>query len=197
MIIASFIFVVITYILCREQVDDINTKTYETVKRIEIQNTTNENVIKNNVIEKVDINLPEYVDIPRQYRGFNVIGKIKIPKLGIEKYILETTTESALKVAVARTYGPDVNEIGNLCISGHNYTQTFGRIKELEIGDEIILTDKYSREKVYTVYKNYKVLPNDTECLSQDTEGEREVTLITCTLGAIKRNIIKAIEKYD
>ena len=82
-------------------------------------------------------------------------------------------------------------------MSGHNYTQTFGRIKELEIGDEIILTDKYSREKVYTVYKNYKVLPNDTECLDQDTEGEREVTLITCTLGAIKRNIIKAIEKYD
>jgi len=177
--------------------DEINTKTYETVKRIQIKENIVTNIVTQNIVDNIDINLPEYVDLPREYKGYNVIGKIIIPKLQIEKYILAETTDAALKVAVTKTYGPDVNEIGNLCISGHNYVQTFGRIKELEIGDEIILKDKYSREKTYTVYKNYKVLPNEVECLSQETGGEREVTLITCTLGAIKRNIIKAIEKYD
>ncbi len=195
-IIISIAFVILTYMLCSEQVDDINTKTYETVKRISTyENTTNS--IKKNVEKNEKINLPEYVDLPREYKGYEVIGKILIPKLKIEKYILGTTTDEALKVAVTKTCGPDVNEIGNLCISGHNYVQTFGRIKELEIGDEIILIDKFSRKRTYIVYKNYKVLPNDVECLSQNTEDEREVTLITCTLGAIKRNIIKAIEKYD
>ena len=102
-----------------------------------------------------------------------------------------------MKVAVTKTYGPKANEIGNFCISGHNYVQTFGRLKELEVGDKIIITDTYNQEVMYQIYKTYKVLPNDTSCLSQETNGEREVTLITCTLGAIKRNIVKAVEIYD
>lgn len=126
-----------------------------------------------------------------------MVGKIEIPKLEIEKNILEETSEESLKVAVTKVCGPKVNGIGNLCISGHNYVQTFGRIKELEIGDTIILTDTYNRQITYQIYKTYKVYPNDTSCLSQETNGEREVTLITCTLGAIKRNIVKAIEVYD
>ena len=84
-----------------------------------------------------------------------------------------------------------------MCIAGHNYTQTFGRLKELEKGDILILTDTYDRKITYQIYDTFKVSPTDTSCLSQDTKGEKEVTLITCTLGAIKRQIIKAIEVYD
>lgn len=45
--------------------------------------------------------------------------------------------------------------------------------------------------------KNCFFYTKETECLSQNTNGEREITLITCTTGAIKRLIIKAIELYD
>lgn len=57
----------------------------------------------------------------------------------------------------------------------------FGGIKKLEQGDEIILTDTYDRRVTYKVYENYQIDPKNVECLKQDTGGEREVTLITCT----------------
>ena len=39
--------------------------------------------------------------------------------------------------------------------------------------------------------------PEEVEVLSQDTKEEREVTLITCTFGAVKRIVVKASEVYD
>ena len=74
-------------------------------------------------------------------------------------------------------------------MAGHNYrnNKMFGGIKKLEIGDKII----------YEVYKNYQTDPKDVTSLSQDTGEEKEITLITCTAGAIKRVIVKAVEVYD
>lgn len=195
--ILAFIFLVCIFNICIDQVDKFSFKTREVSSKV---NTLQSNSIKTDKIEiksNVNTNLKEYESFPKEYRGYKTVGKIKIPKLEIEKYILEETTQESLKVAVTKTYGPKANEIGNFCISGHNYVQTFGRLKELEIGDKIIITDTYNREITYQVYKIYKVDPSDTSCLSQETNGEREVTLITCTLGAIKRNIVKAIEVYD
>ena len=73
----------------------------------------------------------------------------------------------------------------------------FGGIKKLEKGDTIILTDTYGDSITYEVYKNYQTDPKDVSSLNQETMGEREVTLITCTAGAIKRVIVKAVEVYD
>ena len=194
-IVFTIMFFVILSIILLEQIDIKSTKTTETTKKIPIALETYETEKIEVQEEKID--LPEYTNLPREWKGYEVIGKIEIPKLNLEKYILSETSQQALKVAVTKTAGPRVNEIGNLCIAGHNYTQTFGRLKELEKGDIMILTDTYERKITYQVYETSKVLPTDTSCLSQETKGEKEVTLITCTLGAIKRQIIKAIEVYD
>lgn len=197
-ILVFMIFLIGVYQIMIDQTETISTKAYETVKKITIPTQTNTVLVeeKKRYIN-TNANLPEYQNLPRQYKGYCVIGKIKIPKLELEKYVLEETSEDALKVAVTRVCGPRVNEIGNVCIAGHNYTQTFGRLKELEIGDSIQMWDTYDRMITYKVYQIYKVDPTDSKCLSQETQGEREITLITCTLGAIKRTIIKAIEVYD
>lgn len=193
--ILAFVFLVCIFTICIDQIDFVSFETREVSSKVKkVQTNEIDNIeIKTNT----NTNLKEYENFPREYRGYQTIGKIKIPKLEIEKYILVETTEESLKAAVTKTCGPKANEIGNLCISGHNYVQTFGRLKELEVGDKILITDTYNREITYQVYKVYKVDPTDTSCLSQETNGEREVTLITCTLGAIKRNIVKAIEVYD
>ena len=73
----------------------------------------------------------------------------------------------------------------------------FGVIKKLEKGDTIILTDTYGDSLTYEVYENYQTDPKDVSSLTQETMSEREVTLITCTAGAIKRVIVKAVEVYD
>lgn len=189
------LFIIAIFSICMDQVDNFSFETKEVSSKLNrVQNNMqNEIQIKNNVINLKK----EYEEFPIEYKGYKVVGKINIPKLKIEKYIINETTEDTLKVALAKTYGPKANEIGNFCISGHNYNQTFGKLKELEIGDKIVLTDTYNREVEYKVYKSYKVNPDENSCLSQETNGEREITLITCTLGAIKRTIVKAVEVYD
>lgn len=122
-----------------------------------------------------------------------------IPKIDLETYILGTTTKESLDKSVTKLYGPGINKVGNFCITGHNYMKAnmFSKLKKLEVGDEIILTDMYEKSFSYSVYSIMKVDPANVECLNQETGGEREVTLITCTTGAIKRLIIKAAEIYD
>ena len=143
------------------------------------------------------LNLKEYENMPREVDGFKVIGKITIPKIEVEKYILEKTTTESLLVGVTKICGPEINKIGNFCIAGHNYGDTFGWISSLQIGDEIYITDTYDRSVKYQVYEIERVSPYDTSSLSQDTNSEKEITLVTCTLGALKRVIVKAIEVYD
>lgn len=135
--------------------------------------------------------------MPKELKGFEVIGKIEIPKLNVEKYILSETSTKSLKVSVAKVCGPEINEIGNFCIAGHNYNKIFGKIKTLEKKDNIILTDVYGNSTIYEIYDIYRTSPKDVSCLNQDTSSEKELTLITCTAGAVKRVIVKAVEVYD
>lgn len=157
-----------------------------------VENTvTNENIVPKKVIlQKI---LPTDID------GAEVIGKLEIPKLNLSTYILSETNDDTLSKSVTKLCGPNINEVGNFCILGHNYNKKnmFGNLKKIEIEDKIILTNMYGQKVEYIVYDIYKVYPNEVECLNQETYGNREITLITCTTGAIKRLVIKATEIYD
>lgn len=175
------------------QVSTINTKQIDKIQS-EYTDSIGEDEIE---YLRETINLKEYVNMPKKIDEYKVIGKIEIPKIKIEKYILEETNEKSLKKSVAKICGPNINRTGNFCIAGHNYQNTFGKLNRLENGDVIKLTDTYNRSVSYKVYDIRKVSPKDTDCLLQETYGEREVTLVTCTLGAVKRVIVKAVEIYD
>ena len=41
--------------------------------------------------------------------------------------------------------------LGNFCISGHDYKNTFGRLKELDIGDSFFLVGKDGRKITYVI----------------------------------------------
>ena len=132
--------------------------------------------------------------IIENYRGYNVVAKIEIPKIDLETYVLEIYSEETLKVAPVKFWGPNPNEVGNLCIAGHNYKDIFYNIKDLNINDIISLKDNINGNIEYKIYDIYKVFPNDTSCLYQNTDGRREITLITCTFDSKKRIIVKAKE---
>lgn len=137
--------------------------------------------------------------LPKEINGYEIIAKIEIPKIELETYILGETNKDTLNESVTKLCGPKVNEVGNFCILGHNYNSTkmFKKIKNLEIGDNILVSDVYNQTIEYIVYDKYKIYPKETKCLSQETDNEREITLITCTTGGIKRLVIKAKEIYD
>ena len=63
------------------------------------------------------LNLKEYENMPREVDGFKVIGKITIPKIEVEKYILEKTTTESLLVGVTKICGPEFSKIDNFYIA--------------------------------------------------------------------------------
>ena len=93
--------------------------------------------------------------------------------------------------------GNKINEIGNVTLAGHNNLNgtLFGKIKKLENGDVIELTDIQNVTLKYKVFKKYSVDPNDITVILPEQENVREITLITCTNGNKNRLIIKAREE--
>ena len=71
----------------------------------------------------------------------------------------------------------------------------FSKIKKLNIGDKVILEDNKNGSFEYEIYEIYRVEPNDVKCLSQETDGKKELTLITCTSDSKKRIIVKSRER--
>lgn len=125
---------------------------------------------------------------------YYTIGVINIPSINVNYPILSTYTDELLKIAPCRFHGPNPNEVGNLCIAGHNYKNSkfFSKVPNLQLGDKIEITDLSGRMLTYTVYDKFIVNADELECTSQLTNGNKEITLITCTNDNKQRHIIKA-----
>ena len=126
-----------------------------------------------------------------------VIGVIKIDKINLNYPILYETTEELLDISVCRFAGSMPNEVGNLCIAGHNYINgsLFGRLDELEENDIIEIYDLSGSVKEYTVFNIYETTATDTTCTSQETDGETILTLLTCNNISSKRLVVVAKAK--
>lgn len=132
-----------------------------------------------------------------KYEGFDMVGKIEIPKTDVEYPVLDVVTPKSLEVAVAVLYGPGINEVGNTVIIGHNFRNGtfFSDNNKLEIGDKIYLTDLDGDEVTYIIYKKYITTTDDFEYATRDTNGLREISLSTCTDDSNERIIIWAKEE--
>lgn len=125
-----------------------------------------------------------------------VIGIIKIDKINLNYSILSISNNDLLDISVCRFAGPMPNEIGNLCIAGHNYVdyKFFSRLNELEIDDEINIYDLNGNNVIYKIYDMYETKADDISCTFQNTDGQRVVTLVTCNNVNGKRLVIHAKE---
>ena len=110
--------------------------------------------------------------------------------------VIENTTMDNLQIAPTKLWGGDPNTIGNYCVIGHNLenNELFSNIKTLKIGDTAELIDLNGNEVQYAVYNIYQVDESDLSFTSQNTEGNRELTLVTCTNHENKRLVIKCKE---
>lgn len=137
-----------------------------------------------------------------EYKGYKVIGIVKIPKIEIEYPILEIgnidpeNAKEPMKLSIIKYWGENVNDYGNLSIAGHNNKNgtMFGKTKKLEIGDIIEMTDLTGQTIKYSINEIFITNPDDVNILLPKEELVREVTLITCTNGNKERLIIKANE---
>ena len=199
-ILISAIFCIVLYLLIEQyqenQIKNKKTTPYD-IQTLSTQESEKSQEQMENTLDSQK-NLKQYPkeEIIQQYKGYDVAAKLKISKIELETYILQNYSEAALNIAVTKFWGANANEIGNFCVAGHNFKNKnmFRRLKELEVGDKLEISDNTTGRIEYEIYDIYQVEPEDISCLSQETNQKREVTLITCTNDSKKRIIVKARE---
>lgn len=158
-----------------------------------IQEPVVEKVISSNIK-----NEEEQIMLPNKYKGYKIMARLQIPSIELETYVLEEYSDSSLNVSVTKFWGADANQIGNFCIAGHNFFKKdnmFRNLRKVQINDTIYITDRDIGKIKYKVYQKEIVNPENVSSLSQNTQGKRETTLITCTTNSQKRIIVKAKEE--
>ena len=130
----------------------------------------------------------------KTFKGFTVAGTIEIPKTNLKYPILEELSPKSLETAVIMLYGQGLNQVGNSLIIGHNYRNGlfFSNNKKLSTGDKIYITDENGNKVSYTIYDKFETTPEDTDFITRDTNGLREISLSTCTDDSSARLIILA-----
>ena len=118
------------------------------------------------------------------YKGYRVEGKLEMPAVNLQYPVLEEMTNAnELEVSVAIQYGVGLNKVGNTVIIGHNYRSGlfFGSNKDMNIGDVVYITDSATGARVaYEIYNKYTTEESDTSFYNRNTNGKREVSLVTC-----------------
>ena len=169
----------------------------ETQNEINEYSEDSENIeIIQNIEESNDVEPRIVESVAEDGSAYYSEAILRIDSLGIEYPILSDTSEELLKISLNKIWGPNPNEIGNYCIAGHNYKsgKMFGKLKQIEIGDKIVLEDLSGRVITYEVYDKYIVEPEDVSCTTQHTGGKREVTLITCQNSGKQRLVVRTRE---
>lgn len=149
---------------------------------------------KNKPVENTVENTTTVATLDNTYEGYKVLGKIKIAKLDVDQYILDSKEEDAMKKGIIKLYGGSLNSKGNVCLAGHNFDNLFGKLNELDIGDVITIVEKDLSETNYRVKDILSVEPDDLTALVPK-EDKVELTLVTCENASTKRLVIKAEEK--
>lgn len=171
--------------------DNFNLYTTEIKNETTKNNNTNTNITNNN---SNNAQYGKYTASNGQ--TYEIVGTINIPSINVNYPILSETSDILLKVSVCKFWGANPNEVGNLCIAGHNYKNNkfFSNAPKLVVGDIIEIKDLDEKTLKYRVVDKFTVDPNDVSCTSQLTNGKKVVTLITCTNDAKQRIVIRAEE---
>lgn len=143
----------------------------------------------------------------RTYLGeYEIKGTIRIPKTGIEYPVLEKVTVGSLsrsvgilEIATCDSITTPIEELNvpgtNVLILGHNYRngQFFSDNDQLDIGDDIQITDYTGQTITYNIYNMYYTTPNDISFMERELDpNTREITLQTCNDDSSQRLIIWA-----
>ena len=154
---------------------------------------TTQNSIEVNEIKVKEIKPKEYVET----KDANInedIWQIEIPKINLVAPIAEGTSQEVMLEYVGHFENTKMLE-GNVGLAAHNRgypINYFARLKELEIGDEIIYKAK-DGTKVYKV--NLTTIIEDIDWSYLQETNENKITLITCVENQpSKRRCIQAVE---
>lgn len=174
--------------------DDIYAKLHEQImmhteagKETELPQTENgagtENAETDALEESATITLGEY----------EYMGEIEIPALSLKLPVINDWSYPKLKVAPCRYSGSIAGD--DLILAAHNYDSHFGKLKNLEVGEEINIVDITGQKYSYQI-SSMEIL-EDTQLSDLVKEGSWDMTLFTCTKGGKMRVVVRCRMKKN
>lgn len=136
--------------------------------------------------------IPDYIlnpnmDMPAiEVDGRRYVGTVEIPVIALDLPVLETWNYPNLRHAPCRYAGTAY--LNDMIICAHNYTNHFGRLRNLIVGDTVVFTDTDGNEFYYEVAEIENIEPTEIE---QMESGDWDLTLFTCTIGGQIRLTIR------
>lgn len=118
--------------------------------------------------------------------GYDIAGRLELPSIGLDIAVIAEWSYANLSVAPCRYSGTPGER---LVLLAHNYDRHFGRLTELEPGDEATFTDVSGEAYSYEVLRTEIWTAEELEqILSGEDWG---LTLFTCTYGGAKRVVVR------
>ena len=146
---------------------------------------------KINVSDKEEIK-SNTEDLVLNISGYDYIGVISIPSLNIKLPIMRETDYDRLAISPCKYYG-NINT-NDLVLCAHDYVNQFGKISNLKEDDIVIITDVLGNNYVYKVVLTEELNPTD---ITNMIESPFDLTLYTCSYGALKRITVRCNRIYD
>jgi sortase A len=121
------------------------------------------------------------ISVPEPPEG-SVVGRLQIPAIGVDQYVVEGTAEADLAKGPGHYIGTSMpGQAGNIAIAGHRttYGAPFNNLNNLKIGDQISITSNSGEQLTYVVSADpVAVSPTDVSVLN--TVADNRLTLTTC-----------------
>ncbi len=128
------------------------------------------------IVEQIEAALESNEDNTILIEGNEYFGIIEIPVIDIKLPIMNDWNDEHLKISPCIYYGSI--ETNDLVICAHSYKSLFRYIKNLNQGDNVIITDMNGNKYIYEVEVIEILSPEDVKDM---IESEFDLTLYTCT----------------
>lgn len=127
-----------------------------------------------------------------ELNGWDYIGYLSIPSIGLELPVMSQWSYAGLKIAPGRYSGSTYAD--NMVVCAHNYAKHFSPIKWLTEGAQVYFTDMDGMRWTYEVSYVENLQPTQIEEMTEKTEesDEWDLTLFTCTTGGSARALCGA-----
>ncbi len=152
----------------------------ETIGTKEDENKVNNENEKEDEKEEIDMD------------EISAIAIMEIPSIKLTQGVVEGIGDNVLQYYLGHfPESVKPGEAGNFAVAGHRvseYTDAFVNLYKIKIGDDIIITTR-DKKLTYEVDDMFIVKPDEVYVLDQTEEPT--ITLVTCTVGAKERVIVK------
>ena len=134
-------------------------------------------------------------DVNDYLNNQDILGMIEIEKIQLKYIVVEGTEKENIRVTIGHmSRTAPMGGDGNCALAGHRggtYGIFFKNIDQLDIDDDIKITDIKGKAYNYKVYNKMVTEATDMTVID-DVPGEKTLTLISCEENGTKRLIIHA-----